>query len=164
MPADKQERRRILIAEDEPMLAITLQELLIGAGFEIAGVAGKVEKAVALIESDACDAAILDANLSGVIASPVALALAARGLPFIMLSGYTSGCFFWSPSASEALPAGSAHSGSELRYAQAIILLWSGAAMGSKSTTPGCPYREPAQPPWPARTVCRVFLGCPACG
>jgi DNA-binding response OmpR family regulator len=89
MSADKQERRRILIAEDEPMLAITLQELLIGAGFQIAGVAGKVEKAVALVESDACDAAILDANLSGVIASPVALALAARGLPFIMLSGYT---------------------------------------------------------------------------
>ncbi len=71
------------------MLAITLQELLIGAGFEIAGIAGKVENAVALIESDVCDAAILDANLSGVIASPVALALAARGLPFIMLSGYT---------------------------------------------------------------------------
>ena len=90
MPVDKQESRRILIADDEPMIAITLQELLVGAGFEIAGVAGKVENAVALIESDVCDGAILDANLAGVIASPVASALAARGLPFIVLSGYTA--------------------------------------------------------------------------
>ena len=51
---------------------------------------GKLEKALALIESGACDAAILDANLAGVSASPLASALAARGLPFIVLSGYSS--------------------------------------------------------------------------
>ena len=70
-------------------MAHDIQDFLIEAGFEIAGVAGKLEKALALIESGACDAAIVDANLAGVSASPAALALAARGLPFIVLSGYS---------------------------------------------------------------------------
>jgi DNA-binding response OmpR family regulator len=84
---DKQQRARILIVEDEPMIGLTLQDLLIEAGFQVACVAGKLEKALALIESAGCDAAIVDANLAGVSASPAALALAARDLPFIVLSG-----------------------------------------------------------------------------
>ena len=70
-------------------MAHDLQDLLVEAGFEIAGVAGKLEKALALIEGGACDAAIVDANLAGVSASPAASALTARGLPFIVLSGYS---------------------------------------------------------------------------
>ncbi|MDR3516890.1 MAG: PAS domain S-box protein [Azospirillaceae bacterium] len=85
---DGPHRARILIVEDEPMLAFTLEELLIEAGFEIAGVAGRLETALALIESGVCDAAIIDANLAGVSASPAATALTARGLPFLVLSGY----------------------------------------------------------------------------
>ena len=90
MPADKQQYARILIVEDEPLIALNLEELLVDAGFEITAVAGKLEKALALIESGACDAAIVDANLAGVSASPLASALTARGLPFIVLSGYSS--------------------------------------------------------------------------
>ncbi len=82
-----QRRDRILIVEDEQILALCLEDVLIEAGFEIAGVAAKLEKALALIESDACDAAIIDANLAGINARPVADALAIRHLPFIMLSG-----------------------------------------------------------------------------
>ncbi|MFZ0852854.1 MAG: response regulator [Hyphomicrobiaceae bacterium] len=89
MPVDRQQHARILIIEDDPTMAHDIQDFLIEAGFEIAGVAGKLEKALALIESGACDAAIVDANLAGVSASPAALALAARGLPFIVLSGYS---------------------------------------------------------------------------
>ena len=89
MPVDKQQQARILIVEDEPIIALTLQDLLAGAGFEIAGVAVKLETAFALIESGRCDAAILDANLAGVSATPLASALAERGLPFIVLSGYS---------------------------------------------------------------------------
>lgn len=88
MPVDKQPAR-ILIVEDEPVIALTLEDFLVEAGFEIAGVVGKLDKALALIESGACDAAIIDANLAGVSASPAASALAARGLPFIVLSGYS---------------------------------------------------------------------------
>jgi DNA-binding response OmpR family regulator len=89
MPIDKQQHARILIIEDDATMAHDLQDLLVEAGFEIAGVAGKLEKALALIESGTCDAAIVDANLAGVSASPAASALTARGLPFIVLSGYS---------------------------------------------------------------------------
>ncbi len=87
---DKQQQARILIVEDEPMIALTLQDLLVEAGFEVPCVAGKLETALALIEGAGCDAAIVDANLAGVSTSPAALALAARGLPFIVLSGYSA--------------------------------------------------------------------------
>ena len=89
MPADRQQIARILIVEDEPLIALTLEEVLIEAGFAISGVASKLDKALALVESGACDAAIVDANLAGVSASPVAVSLAARGLPYIVMSGYS---------------------------------------------------------------------------
>jgi len=79
---------RILIIEDEPVVAFCLEELLIEAGFEIACVAGRLDAALSVIASGACDAAIVDANLAGVSAGPAAVALAARGLPFLVLSGY----------------------------------------------------------------------------
>jgi DNA-binding response OmpR family regulator len=90
MPVDKQQPARILIVEDEPIIALTLEDLLVEAGFEVAGVTGKLRKALALIEGRGCDVAIVDANLGGESTSPAALALAARGVPFIVLSGYSS--------------------------------------------------------------------------
>jgi CheY-like chemotaxis protein len=89
MPLDRQQKARILIIEDDPTMAYDFEDLLIEAGFNIAGVAGKLEKALVLIESGSIDAAIVDANLAGVSASPAASALAARGVPFIVLSGYS---------------------------------------------------------------------------
>ena len=80
---------RILIVEDEPMLAYALEETLVDAGFEIAGVAGRLAQALAIIQGDDCDAAIIDANLANVSAGPVALALGARAIPFIVVSGYS---------------------------------------------------------------------------
>ena len=87
MQFDKQKSARILIVDDEPLISLMLEEMLVDAGFRIAGVAQKIEKAIELIEGGACDAAIIDANLAGVSASPAASAMAARGLPFIVLSG-----------------------------------------------------------------------------
>ena len=83
------QRVRVLIVEDEPLVAEDLRTVLVDAGFEIAGVAARVATALSLIETVACDAAIVDANLAGASASPVAAVLSARGLPFIVLSGYT---------------------------------------------------------------------------
>ncbi len=80
---------RILILDDEPMIALNLEEILIDAGFTIAAVVHKIDKALAVIEGGACDFAIIDANLAGVSASPAASALAKRGLPFIVVSGYS---------------------------------------------------------------------------
>ena len=88
MPSEKKRTARILIVEDEPIIALSLEDVLIDAGFQIAGVVGKLEKALALIENGACDAAIVDGNLAGVSTGPVAIALTACGLPFIVMSGY----------------------------------------------------------------------------
>ena len=71
------------------MIALTLEDLLIDAGFKVVGVAGKLDKALALIGSAVFDVAVVDANLAGVSASPAASALTALGIPFIVLSGYS---------------------------------------------------------------------------
>ena len=72
------------------MIAFTLEELLMISGFDIAGVAGRLEAALEIIEKDVCDAAILDTNLAGVSSGPAALALTKRGIPFIVVSGYST--------------------------------------------------------------------------
>ena len=78
---DKQQPVRILIVEDEPIIALTLQDLLVEAGFEVVCVTGKLQRALAVIEGAGCDAAIVDANLGGVSTSSAALALATRRVP-----------------------------------------------------------------------------------
>jgi DNA-binding response OmpR family regulator len=87
-PGEGGHRKSILIVEDEPMLAFVLEEFLIEAGFRVAGIAGRLETALTLIENCTFDIAILDANLAGISAGPAALALTARGVPFIVVSGY----------------------------------------------------------------------------
>jgi DNA-binding response OmpR family regulator len=79
---------RVLIVEDEPLLAESLRADLTDAGFEVVGVAPKIDKALMLIEEVAYDLAIIDANLGGVSAAPAAVALTSRKVPFIVLSGY----------------------------------------------------------------------------
>ena len=89
MPDPIELRTRILIVEDEPLIAYGIELALEEAGFVIAGIAGNVLKALSIIENDGCDAAVIDANLAGVSAAPVASALTTRGLPFVVTSGYS---------------------------------------------------------------------------
>lgn len=79
---------RILIVEDEAMLAFDLEEYLSEAGFDVAGVAGKLEVALTMIDERNFHAAVLDTNLAGVSAGPAALALKAMGTPFVVVTGY----------------------------------------------------------------------------
>lgn len=81
---------RILIVEDEPLIAENLRTELVDAGFEIVGIAARVEKALILLDEIAFDVAIVDANLAGRTAAPVAAALSKRGVPFVVLSGYAA--------------------------------------------------------------------------
>ena len=86
---DKRARSaRILIVDDEPILAMDLKLVLRKAGFEIVGMTGNLAKALSIVKSGICDTAMLGANLAGVSAAPIAAASAARGLPFLVLSGY----------------------------------------------------------------------------
>ena len=72
------------------MIVLMLEDLLTDAGFEIADVATKVEAALASVETCAFDVAMLDANMAGVSSAPVAAALTARSIPFLVVSGYAT--------------------------------------------------------------------------
>lgn len=78
----------ILIIEDEAMIIFMLEDLLAESGFVIAGAVTTLDAALSLIENCGCDAAILDVNLAGECSTPAALALTARGIPFLAVSGY----------------------------------------------------------------------------
>ena len=81
--------RRVLIVEDEAMVALDLAQELSLAGFEIVGPAASVTKALALVRSVGCDVAVLDVNLGDETSVPIAQELLARGTAFIVVSGYS---------------------------------------------------------------------------
>lgn len=89
MNAGSSHRRGILIVEDEPLIALFLQHTLADVGFTIAAVAGTLNKALALIEGESFEAAVMDTNLGGVDASPAIAALRSRGVPYLIVSGYS---------------------------------------------------------------------------
>lgn len=79
----------LLIVEDETMIRMLLSEMLEELGFTVAGQAGRVDEALALINSGLkFDVAILDVNLDGRTAEPIAEAIEKRGLPFVFATGY----------------------------------------------------------------------------
>lgn len=81
--------RRLLLVEDEYVLASYLAQALEEQGAEVIGPAASVSDALVLIETtDGIDAAILDVNLRGETSYPIADALASRDVPFVFASGY----------------------------------------------------------------------------
>ncbi len=84
--------RRILVVEDEYLIARTLSEHLQEVGSIVVGPFPTVEKAIQAIESNPeIDAGILDVNLGGAMVFPVADLLQARKIPFVFTSGYEDG-------------------------------------------------------------------------
>jgi CheY-like chemotaxis protein len=80
---------RVLLVEDEGLVAMMLEDLLEDLGCEVAGSLASVAAALAWIEAGgAADVALLDVNLSGEPVFPVAEALKARGVPFAFATGY----------------------------------------------------------------------------
>jgi DNA-binding response OmpR family regulator len=89
IPAAKPERPRVLIVEDEWILADALADDLNGMGYDVAGPASSVAKALVLIEQENIDIAILDVSLgSGQKSFPIAAVLARRDIPFLFITGY----------------------------------------------------------------------------
>ena len=72
------------------MIADDVAAALSKAGCIVVGVAGSVPKALKLVQEAGCDAAVLDANLDGLSAEPIAVALQHKSIPFLVLSGYAS--------------------------------------------------------------------------
>src|SRR5450759_3991479 len=80
--------RRVLMVEDEMIVAWLLEDTLTDLGCAVIGPAGNVNQALAMIEAEAIDVAVLDINLNGQMSYPIADALAARGVPLVFSTGY----------------------------------------------------------------------------
>jgi DNA-binding NtrC family response regulator len=80
--------RRILIVEDEVMVSMMPANLVAEAGAVVIGPTGTTTKALALIEQEVIHCAVLDVRLLDGMSVPVAEALAARGIPFVVATGY----------------------------------------------------------------------------
>lgn len=79
---------RILVVEDEPLIAMDIEERLLAEGADVIGPAANLEAARRLIAETSPDVALLDANLAGVPVDDLAVALRGRGIPFAFATGF----------------------------------------------------------------------------
>ena len=79
--------RRMLVVEDEMLIRMTIEDMLADLGCESVTATGTADKAVALVDGQVFDAALLDMNLNGGSSRRVADALAEHGVPFVIATG-----------------------------------------------------------------------------
>ncbi len=84
---------RIMIVEDEALVALMVEDLLTDFGCQISGSFGAVDEALAYLKDAAVpppelDGAVLDVNIGGTMVFPVAERLRAAGIPFVFATGY----------------------------------------------------------------------------
>ena len=80
--------RRVLVVEDETLVAMLVEDTLADAGAVVLGPVATVAEALNLLGSERPDVAVLDLNLAGETSEPVADRLAAMSVPFVVASGY----------------------------------------------------------------------------
>lgn len=80
--------RRVLVVEDEMLVAMNLEDDLLSLGYHVVGPAMRLEAALELARSAEIDVAVLDINLHGGRSYPVATLLQERGVPFVFATGY----------------------------------------------------------------------------
>jgi PAS domain S-box-containing protein len=81
-------RRRVLLVEDETLIAMMMEGLLRDLDLEVIGPFGTVGDALDAVRHEAIDAALLDINLGGEMAYPIARLLEANKVPFVFMTGY----------------------------------------------------------------------------
>ena len=86
--ADKLQGLTVLVVEDETIVSFLIEDTLMQLGCKEVWHASAIAAALALLQDKKPDAAVLDVNLSGVPAYPVAERLAALGVPFVFATGY----------------------------------------------------------------------------
>jgi CheY-like chemotaxis protein len=79
---------RVLVVEDEPVVAMCLEDILCGLGCVPVGPASRVAEGLALAEAGGIDIAILDINLGGDRSTSIAESLRSQSIPFAFASGY----------------------------------------------------------------------------
>jgi CheY-like chemotaxis protein len=88
MDVDCLRDKRVLVVEDELIIAMVYEHWLQTLGCRMLGPVGTVSEALSFLEDELPDAVLLDANLRGQLSSPVAQALRDRGIPFLVVTGY----------------------------------------------------------------------------
>jgi CheY-like chemotaxis protein len=86
---------RILLVEDEPMIAFALEDMVAELGYTVVGPAYRLSEALDLAASEPIEAAVLDVNLNEQQSFPVADLLRDRGIPFLFATGYAEGGVGW---------------------------------------------------------------------
>ena len=86
----KLEGVRVLVVEDEFLVAVLLEEMLQSAGCVVSGPVSRVADALNAVDCDSYDAAVLDVNLAGERIDQVADALSRRNVPFLFVTGYSA--------------------------------------------------------------------------
>jgi DNA-binding response OmpR family regulator len=79
---------RVLVVEDEYLVAALIEQILESAGCIVMGPVARVPAALDAVDHDDYDAAVLDVNLAGELINPVADALSERDVPFMFVTGY----------------------------------------------------------------------------
>jgi len=83
-------RIRVLVVDDEALIALDIAQQLNDAGYETIGPATSVATALKLLREQGCDAAVLDVQLGSETSEQVAHELRALRKPFVILSGYSN--------------------------------------------------------------------------
>jgi DNA-binding response OmpR family regulator len=82
---------RVLVVEDEFLVATLIEDMLMAAGCVVAGPIPRISEALDAVDRGTFDAAVLNVNLGGDRVYPVADALSRRNVPFVFITGYGTG-------------------------------------------------------------------------
>ena len=87
-PGDALRGRRVLVFEDEVLIALDIEDALTEFGCEVLGPVPSVAEAMRLADPARCDLAVIDVRLADGSTAPLATALGERGIPFVVLTGF----------------------------------------------------------------------------
>ena len=79
---------RVLVVEDEVLVAMLIEDMLLDYGCESVEICGRIENALARVAEESFDFVVLDLNLEGEFTYPVADRLIERKIPFVFATGY----------------------------------------------------------------------------
>jgi DNA-binding response OmpR family regulator len=82
--------RRVLVVEDDPVLALLLEQILAIEGFSIIGPVARLEEVTEMASREGMELALLDVNVGGKFVHPVARLLSERRVPFLFMTAYGS--------------------------------------------------------------------------
>lgn len=83
--------RRVMVVEDEILVAMLIEDILVDEQCVVLGPYGDLDEALKAARTERMDLALLDMNLRGRLSLPLAELLTQRGIPFLLLTGYGEG-------------------------------------------------------------------------